>query len=342
MEKKTHKTVLVCPLHWGLGHASRMILVIYNLLQQNFEVIIAADKIPLQLLEKEFPQLKTIWLKDIQLTYSKGNNQIFKILAFLPKFAFQIWKEHQDLKKIIELYKIDWVISDNRYGLWNKNVFSVLVTHQLRLKLPEYLAFAEIFTERIVYFFAKKFNEIHIPDNESVEASFSGSLSHLPKQKLRNIRFVGILSKFLIPKYQNQPKSILKNEFLAILSGPEPQRTILQEILIKEFKNSDQKLSLVLGKNIEINENYNNIKIVKLADTQELYTLITTHKYIICRAGYTSIMDLIALGRTALLIPTPGQTEQEYLATYLSDKKLFTTLTQNQFSLQKALDIFSK
>ncbi len=319
--------VLVSPLDWGLGHASRMILLIQELINKGFEIIIAADKAPLELLEKEFPQLKSIKLAGASIKYSKGNNQFFSILKFLPKFAKSIKTEHKELQKIIKKYQIDVVISDNRYGLWNKNIYSILVTHQLKLKLPKTFAFAENLTKHIIYRFSKDFNEIWIPDFEE-KTNLSGELSHFKSKLSYKIHFIGILSKFLLPKFQkkSEKEKINQEGILAILSGPEPQRTVFEELLIKQLDELNCKATIVLGK-----QNYkpklasnSKIKLVAFVESKELYKLINEAKYVICRAGYSSIMDMVALNKKAIIVPTPGQTEQEYLAKYLKNNELFT------------------
>lgn len=328
---------LVCPLNWGLGHASRMILVIQELLIQNIEVIIAADKTPLQLLQKEFPKLKSFVLKDIEIKYSRKNQQLFKIIRFLPQLAFRIIKENRDLSKIIAHENINLIISDNRYGLWNKQAYSIFVTHQLRLKLPKKLQGFEFITQRIIQFLTRKFDEIWIPDLEGQD-NFSGTLSHLQNNQNKKIQFVGILSKFLLPEFQaNNYESNEKKNILAILSGPEPQRTIFEDLLIKQINQYNLKASIVLGKKNTTKLKYENIEIIEIADRNTLYKLINEAEIIICRAGYSSIMDLVALGKSAILVATPGQTEQEYLSDFLSKKKLFTKADQSTFDLRKSI-----
>lgn len=331
---------LVSPLDWGLGHAARLTLLIQKLLDEGFEVIIASDKEPLSLLKKEFPQLKTIRLKGSTIKYSKGNNQLLSILKFLPKFAFSIRKEHRELKKIINKYAIDLVISDNRYGLWNSDVYSILLTHQLKLKLPKKIAFAEEFTKQIIYKFSNHYDEIWVPDNKE-KPNYSGDLSHFKSRLSKKTHFIGILSKFLLPKFQEAEKKTKKEGLLIILSGPEPQRTILEEILIQQLNGLACKATIVLGK-----QSYkpkptvnSNIKFISFAGSHELYDLINQAKYIVCRAGYSSIMDMIALNKKAIIIPTPGQTEQEYLAKYLKENQLFHSVQQKDFNLKDLLNI---
>jgi len=328
----------VCPLNWGLGHASRMILVIQELLNQNIEVIIAADSTPLALLKEEFPTLKAIVLKDVEVRYSRKNQQILKIIGFLPQLAYRIYKENKDLTQIIASENINIVISDNRYGLWNKQIYSVFVSHQLRLKMPLNFVFLEVFTQKLIQFLTRKFDEIWIPDFEN-ETNFSGTLSHLKQYNKNKTHFVGILSKFLMSEFQTQKKQLFESErILAILSGPEPQRTILEELLLNQLNVHKLKATLVLGKEKDTAQiKHQNIEIVNFANRTKLFELISKAEIIVCRAGYSSIMDLAALQKTAILIATPGQTEQEYLADYLSRKKLFVKAQQASLNLKTSI-----
>jgi len=158
--------VLVAPLDWGLGHATRCIPVIKKLILQGNEVLIASDGKIEKLLKKEFPQLTFVFLQGYRVRYFSFLPMTFSMLLQLPKIAWRIFKEHRDLKKIIQHYRIDMVISDNRYGLWNKKINSVFITHQLMIKSPRALKFLEPLMYRINKIFISKYDECRIPDDE--------------------------------------------------------------------------------------------------------------------------------------------------------------------------------
>ena len=326
------KNILVCPLNWGLGHATRVMPIIYLLIKQKHNVVIAANGYPLELLKKEFPNLKFICFHSFNIKYSKNNSLIFKILLSLPRILFGIRKEHQQLKKIIKNEKIDVVISDNRYGLWNKNVYSVFITRQIMVKTPKYLKLFEYPAYLISKFFILKYDKCWVPDYAD-ENNLSGDLSH--KYKLpHNVSFIGHLSRFdNMPKQENH---IEKNiDLLVILSGPEPQRTILENIIIKQTANTNYKVEIIEGRPQKTNNSKTNknIKIITHLETEEMVKKIRSSKIILSRAGYSTIMDFVSLNKTAVLVPTPGQTEQQYLSKYLNQKNLF------YFVKQKNLDI---
>ncbi|OQY02299.1 MAG: hypothetical protein B6I20_07085 [Bacteroidetes bacterium 4572_117] len=331
MLKQNPKTVLVCPLNWGLGHASRDVVIIKQLLQNGFKVIIGTDKAPLSFLQSEFPKLPFIQLQSVEIKYPKGKQMALKMLFSLPKLLYGIFKEHQMLKKIISQHTIDIVISDNRFGLWNKNIYSVFVTHQLEIQLPKTIKFVKPLVNTINRWFIGNYNTCWIPDFPGINVA--GLLS-LPKKTPANCRFIGILSRFNPGNIQAK-----KYDILAILSGPEPQRSIFEQILIAEFKKNKSKALIIRGKpNISGSYSENNIGFVNHLATNILTQTILSTPIIVSRSGYSSIMDYLKLEKNAILVPTPGQTEQEYLAKKLKTKQWFYFQNQNEFSLKKSLE----
>lgn len=304
-------TYLVCPLNWGLGHASRCIPIIRRLIDEGNRVVIAADGYPMQLLKTTFSELTFIELPSYNINYSKGKTQVWAMLKCLPAILKGIFIEHQTLKKIIAEYGIDTVISDNRFGLWNHHIHCVYITHQLMVKMPSGLKFMEKSVWRLHRFFINKYDECWIPDNEQLK--LAGDLAHkylLPS----NARFIGILSRFSIITPSD---SMPRYHTAAIVSGPEPQRTIFENELTEKLSALDQDCIIIEGKpQAEISERrINRLRIVSHLNDAEMMQLLIQTPHIICRAGYTSIMDLAFLGKKATFVATPGQTEQEYLAT---------------------------
>ena len=323
------KRILVCPLDWGLGHATRCIPIIRLLLKNNAEVIIAGEGASLELLKKEFPRLSFIVLKGYHITYPHKGSMLLKMMLSIPKIINGIIREHQSLKKIIVQNKIDIVISDNRYGLWNKSIKSVFITHQLMIKTP----FAERLMHRLVLFFVNKYDECWVPDVET-SANLSGDLSHkYPVTK--NTFFVGALSRF---KATNEVP-LYSYDLLAIVSGPEPQRSIFEKIIIEQLKQTRLKALVICGKP-QLNQQkevIDTITLVSHLNSGELQEAILQSKIIIARSGYSTIMDLAVLKKKVLFVPTPGQTEQEYLAQKFMQNKLAFAQTQSSFNLQQAL-----
>lgn len=329
--------ILICPLEWGLGHAARMIPLASRLRSMNNNVIIAAGKEHLALFRCEMPGVTLISFPGFKPGYSKHLPQYLAMLIQTPVLLYHIIKEHVKLKQIIHEHNIDIVISDNRFGLWNKRVKTVYVTHMPLIPLPGYLAFLEFIGTTLHRAVIKKYNFCFIPDL-SGEINVSGRLTHgvrLPS----NTRFIGILSRFTDVVADETANPVKYRHNTVILSGPEPQRSILRNKLRDILKQKDIVSVFFRGtpdKNSEALQSDNIIFYDHLC-APLMKAVITGSESIITRSGYTTIMELISLNSRALLIPTPGQTEQEYLANYLETKGWFTTITQEQISPQLSL-----
>ncbi len=345
--RKTHsgkqKTILFCPLDWGLGHASRDIFIIQKLLNsEKFKIIIGTDNASYHLLKSEFPNLQFLRFPSFKIRYSVVFSLSTKIIFQLPKILYWIHKEHHMLKRIIFQQQVDIVISDNRYGLWNKNIHSVIISHQIKIFLSARLKWLEPFVNKKIKKWLQRFDQCWVPDMKG-ENNLAGKLSH-PEELPINLSYIGPISRFLLTRNQNHSKLTKKYEVLVILSGPEPQRSILEKILIRHFREKETSVLIVRGvpwqkKGQTI---YGNISLVSHLPTTLLYSYISTAKYVICRAGYSSIMDLTILNKPAILIPTPGQTEQEYLAQSLHSRKFFYCLEQKDPDFEKAFSEISE
>ncbi|CAN5391523.1 glycosyltransferase [soil metagenome] len=325
------KRILICPLDWGLGHATRCIPIIRLLLTKNAEVIVAADAGPLALLKQEFPQLTFIQLKGYNIQYPKSGSMKVKMLLSIPKIVSGIKEEYESLAKIIDKHKIDIVISDNRYGCWNKKVKSIFITHQLMIKTP----IAESLLHKKVLKYIDNYDECWVPDTAD-SINLSGDLAHkytFPK----NTFFVGALSRFSA-SVEMTNKGEMTN-LVAIISGPEPQRSIFEKLVIEQLKQTNLKALVVCGKAEEKQktETVNNITIVSHLASTEMQNAIQNADIILSRSGYSTVMDLAVLGKKVIFIPTPGQTEQEYLAKMFKQKGIAFSQEQEKFDLQKAL-----
>ncbi len=331
--KHTHKPrILIAPLDWGLGHATRCIPIIYELLEQDCEVVVAAENAIQSLLQNEFPQLVFIPLSGYRIQYSYKKFWLpLKIILQIPQLLYAIHKEHQWLKKAAKLNRIDAIISDNRFGLYSSSMPSVYITHQLKIKTGN--TFTEKIAQKIHYWFIKKFSVCWVPDFNG-NINIAGDLSH-PKKLPEQIIYLGGFSRF--KKNIDVEK---KYDLTIIISGPEPQRTIFEDMLLDELKEYNGNVLFVRGLPAVklLKQNFNSsIKIVNHLSSIELNLAIQQSNYVISRSGYTTIMDLIKLQQKAILIPTPGQTEQEYLAKHLAEQKIFFYAEQKKFSLSESL-----
>jgi predicted glycosyltransferase len=191
------------------------------------------------------------------------------------------------------------------------------------------------------YWFIKKFDECWIPDFEGT-VNLAGILSH-PKKLPENACFIGPLShlNLQISKVNLAPEINSDYDILLILSGPEPQRSILEKNLLEQLITTSYSCLIVKGKPLENSfARSAKISIISHLNSSQLARLIVKTPVVISRSGYSTIMDMISLKKSAILIPTPGQTEQEYLAQYVMKNKWFYCVSQDKFNLESAIKRF--
>ena len=329
------KKLLVAPLDWGLGHATRCVPVIRDLLNNDCEVWLAGEKAQEKLLREEFPSLPFLPLKGYRIKYGKSG-LTGKILLQVPSILRSIKEENKWLKQQVSNHGFDAVISDNRYGLYNEKVFSVLITHQLNIKTP-LGKWSEKILQQWNYKLINKFNECWIPDDEG-ENNLAGELSHPVKLPSIPVKYIGPLSRFT--SFSPSGDGGIKGHLLIILSGPEPQRTILENKVIDQIVNYPATATIVRGLPGEKNiiPSTNTIHFYNHLSTDELNTEAVKAEFIISRSGYSTIMDIACVQKKSILIPTPGQTEQEYLAGHLMKKQFAFCIDQKEFSLGKNIE----
>jgi len=330
--------VLICPLNWGIGHATRCVPVIRALLRTGCEVIIASEGRPLAFLRKEFPELSAVHFPGTPVTYPKSRHFTCFFLLRIPRLIAGIIHDYRQLRIIVRQYDISLVISDNRFGCWHSSIPSVFITHQLRIRLPKTIRLLTGLLQYINYRIIHQYTECWIPDFET-HAVLAGELSH-PARLPRNSFYIGALSRFSKNDLSATSLPLLYN-VICILSGPEPQRSILEKILMEQLLRSPLSAAVIRGltESEEADIIDEHIFLFSHAGTNRLRKLIEQSEVVICRSGYSGIMDLAATGKRAILIPTPGQTEQEYLADYLMRKKIFFAQKQNEFDLLLAIDM---
>jgi len=315
-----NKIICIAPLDWGLGHATRCVPLIKKLSKHN-TIILGITPLTQLIFENEFPELKKIHIEPYRISYSKRLPILLVLMLNYWRIKCVIKKEHAQLKRIVSEYNIDVIISDNRLGFYHSNVESVYITHQLHIQAGAFSKLANIVHQA----YMKHYNAVWIPDYENEEQSLAGKLSHA--SPIKNSTYIGPLSR--LEKNTSKELSI---DYLFLLSGPEPQRTNLENTLIEIANKTTKKIVLVRGTNQILNtKSLNHITLYDLPNAETLSQLISNADTILCRSGYSTLMDMHHLQKTKLiLIPTPSQTEQEYLANYWKEKFGAIVISQSQ------------
>ncbi|HOS48289.1 MAG TPA: glycosyltransferase family protein [Bacteroidia bacterium] len=326
MAKQLH--VLYSVLDWGLGHATRSIPVIRELLANDCKVSLAGEGNSLVLLQQSFPDLPSYPLKGIHVTYPTSGSMTLAMIKQLPAINHAIKSEQAQFEKLVRELKPDLVFSDNRYGARCDDVYSIFMGHQLWIQAPPLLKWTEGAIFQLHKKMIKNFDECWVPDY-SGEINLSGQLSHHPKviDSLHPV-FIGPLSRLRLSEIKQE----VITDILVIVSGPEPQRSIFEEKCRKQAEKTGLKTLIVQGQpHLNNDYTFNNIRTVSHLNEDELAAAICNATYVVCRSGYSTLMDLAALKKNALCVPTPSQTEQEYLAMYLSEQELM--VIQSQFDI---------
>lgn len=324
------KRILVAILDWGLGHATRCIPLIKELQKRNCVVFIASSGRAYDLLKKEFYlTIRCFEIDGYDPVYPDGDGMVLKMAFQVPKFLRIIRKEQLQVEKIVERNQIDLVISDNRYGCYSTKVPSIMINHQLNIQMPKGWKWMEKRVNDKNHEYIKRFSECWVPAPEN--SLVSGLVQNNGDL---NIRYIGYLSRF-------KKKTLAKKfDVCGICSGPEPQRSHLEYYLTDQFKKSKLQCLLINGKAEVMSKYYKKDQRFSIANcltTEDINEVIEQSDIIISRPGYSTVMDLAKLGKKAIFIPTPGQTEQNYLAAELMAQGIAYSVDQEEFDLDASL-----
>lgn len=329
--------ILIAPLDWGLGHATRCIPLIRAFLAKNAEVWLAGEGAQETLLRDEFPGLPFLHLPGYRIRYAKtSRGLIWKMIQQAPKMKKAIRAEHEWLQQAVKDYAFDAIVSDNRYGLYHAGLPCAFMTHQLLIK-SSLGGFTEKILQHQNYRYINRFTACWVPD-EPGSRNLAGELSHPAVRPSIPVHYTGPLSRFRITENENAG-TIKPGHLLVILSGPEPQRSLLEEKIIADIGHYPGTATIIRGlpghagmiPSTGMIRFYNHLPAAGMQEEFE------AAEWVISRSGYSTVMDCMALQKKSIFIPTPGQTEQEYLAAYLEGKKLALAVPQASFVLADAL-----
>lgn len=322
---------LVAPLDWGIGHATRCIPIIKGLLDRGWEVWLAGEPPVQTLLQAEFPNLPWLPLKGYRVRYgANGAHTVIALGRQVPRLWAAIKEEHHWLQQQMVAHHFDLVVSDNRYGLYHPEARCIFLGHQLAIQTP--FGLGKRLLRILQYRFINRFDACWVPDFAGA-VSLAGSLSHPEQIPAVPVCYTGPLSRFLKGQVDEQPFVLL------LVSGPEPQRSLLEAALLQQAAAIPRSFVLVRGLpgQSQLPIVAPNVGMYNHLPSEQLGNLIAAASLVVCRSGYSSVMDLAALGKKSILVPTPAQTEQQYLARHLQEQGFAMWCPQRGFNLNKAL-----
>lgn len=333
------KSVLIAPLDWGLGHATRCIPIIAALQELGYSVTVATDGPHETILREAFPELSFLKLKGYGIRYSKRDNGFaLKMFVQIPRILYNILREFWWLYKTNSKGRFDLIISDNRLGFFHLKTPSIFITHQLNLQTP--FSWTTSMLQSMQYtWFRWFYSMVWVPDMEGSK-NLSGILGNPKRKPSTPVWYMNALSRLKEFATHNKDEEKPSNLFLAIISGPEPQRSIFQDKIWKEGNQMQVPFQVIAGTANQPENHASSVtgSISPHLGGPALASAIQNATYIVSRGGYTSLMELIPFGKKLILIPTPGQTEQEYLAKRWQENGWAISFSQSEFHLATALN----
>jgi predicted glycosyltransferase len=332
------KRILYCILNWGLGHATRSIPIIRALIEHGHQVILVSTGRSIALLRTEFPGCEWVDLPDYGVTYSRDPRMLIPhLLLQTPRIFYRLYSEHAGIRKIVRQKEIDLIISDNRYGCYSRHVPSYFMIHQLRFQLPHGLRWSAFVSELFNRVYFRHYQAIFVPDMQGA-MNLTGALSHSGRIAGHpKLRYTGLFSSLNI----TDPAPREDIDYLFLVSGPEPSRTVFENMIFDQAERIPGRKVAILGKPESpadsSGQSDSPLEHRPHLNRLELGKMILRARMVICRSGYSTMMELATLGKPAILIPTPGQTEQEYLARHAMERGLFFSVPQSGMDLLKTI-----
>lgn len=316
---------------WGLGHATRDLTIIQRMLAAGWSVTLISTDRAMTLLRDELDgRCEFLDLPDIPKPLARSSMRFYGKYALNLPLAFRaVVAERRALHDLLRVRTFDRIVSDCRYGIASAQVPSFQITHGLRIMPPLRCRPIERFIEYVNYRWLRQAKRVLVPD--FAENSLSGELSHgLHYFRDVPVDYLGHLSGI---RRRDLPQDI---DYFISISGPEPQRSILDRIIRRQAHTLPGRVVIALGlPGQQQVERYQNVEIHAYLNRSQQEEMMNRSRLIISRSGYTTLMELAELGKKALLIPTPGQTEQEYLARYHARLGTFSVVTQDRLDLPR-------
>lgn len=317
------RRILISPLDWGLGHTTRILPIIGILLNKGHRVTVACNERQEALIKKDYPRIKFVRLEGYDVEYSLNSSMAWNMIKQSPKITRNIKRENKWLQEFIDENPQDFIISDNRFGFYHPRVENVYITHQINIQGP---AIIKPILFGLHKSYIDNFHHCWIPDTS--DSLLAGNLS---KTNIERFKYIGPISRFKeAAKNEN-----IKYKFLGIASGPEPQKSAFTKLLEEKFLETNEPCAIIGGEPLHKDSNQKrNVTYFPHLATADFYDVVSQSEVIISRSGYSTIMDFSILQKPIFFVPTPGQTEQEYLAKFHYENSGIGYCKQTEFNLQ--------
>ena len=332
--------VLVAPLDWGLGHATRCVPVVREFLNQGAEVELAVVRSNATLLRGFFQELRQRLAPSYNIVYPKHG---YNMGLWLAKNGVHLRKvmnyEHRFAEKMVERYHYDVLVSDNRFGFYSRHAKSIYMTHQRRIAFPKVLSAFEPVGMLWHASVMKHFDEVWVPDLPEFPG-YAAGLSHVNKSPVP-VKYVGALSRFENHLGTETPRNY---KFVAIVSGVEPARSRFESLLRNVLAKVPGRHAIILGKPVLGVKSWSegNIDFHTHLPDREFAEAVRGAQWVVSRGGYSTVMDMAVLGAKCIFVPTPGQYEQVILAQDLAREGYAATISESNFSIETLLAAMSE
>lgn len=341
--------VLVAPLDWGLGHATRCAPIIQAFIEKGCEVEVAVVKGNAQILREMFPNVRQRLCPSYNVVYPKhGYNMGFWLLKNSVHLNKVVRAERRFVEEMVRLHGYDIIVSDNRFAFYSNKAYSIYMTHQRRIAFPKAFRMFESIGKVWHATVMSRYDEIWVPDIPE-KPGYAGSLSHTGICS-RPLRFVGALSRFMLPMIGKKTKAAPKADvakdlkIVAVISGVEPARSRFEAKLRYVLAQIPGKHVMILGKPTAGQKTWRegNITFYTHLPSDEFAQTVSRAEWVLSRGGYSTVMDMAVLGAKCIFVPTPGQYEQIILARELSAAGYAASISEDRLGVDIVMDMLSR
>lgn len=323
--------------NWGLGHAARSLVLIRALVARGDRVLILMQPGPgMRLLRDELGDACDFHpCQDIPVPLSRWRVLFYLgMTVSMPRLWWCFYREQRVTERLVAAHAIDLVVSDSRLGVWSRHVPSYVISHSLRQIIPGRIRWIECLVEWGQRRLLRHYHKVLIPDLEP-DGGLSGDLGHRCTLDWGADRlvYIGPLADVVRPGVREDV------DFFFSISGAEPQRTLFEQQVLAALPHVHGRVIVTLGRPDQAGEvrEVDGATVYGYLDREQQAEMLNRARLVVTRSGYTTLMELATLGKKALFVPTPGQSEQEYLARFHRRQGRIWSMSQQRLDVVRDL-----